>query len=66
MPAIDPRLKKIKNWLKKNPAISAAQIGKKVGLQRSNFSAALSGTRPLPEKYLEPLEKELEKYGFKK
>lgn len=66
MPAIDPRLKKIKDWLKKNPAISGAYIAGKVGLKRSNFSAALSGTRPLPDKYLEPLEKELEKYGFKK
>lgn len=66
MPAIDPRLKKIKDWLKKNPAISGAYIAGKAGLKRSNFSAALSGTRPLPDKYLEPLEKELEKYGFKK
>lgn len=66
MPAIDPRLKKIGYWLKKNPAISGAYIAGKVGLKRSNFTAALSGTRPLPAKYLDPLEKELEKYGYKK
>lgn len=62
----EKRFQKIKNWLEKNPAIRKPIISKAIGLDRSNFSAALSGARPLPEKYLEPLEKELEKYGFKK
>lgn len=66
MHKVEPRFKKIKDWLKKNPVIATGFVADNIGLKRSNFSAALSGTRPLPEKYLEPLENELKKYGYKK
>lgn len=66
MAKADARFKKMKDWLKKHPVIATGFVADNIGIERSNFSAALSGTRPLPAKYLDPLEKELENYGYKK
>lgn len=57
---------KIISWLIAHPAIDKGVICDKVGYDAGNMKKAMNGGRSIPAKYLDPLEKELEKYGYKK
>lgn len=66
MPSKKDKGQKIINWLIDHPLVSRSALCEKVKYDRGSLEQALNGGRSIPDKYLEPLEKELEKYGFKK
>lgn len=60
------RSDKILSWLLDHPLVSRSALCDKIGYDRGSLEQALKGGRSIPAKYLAPLEKELEKYGYKK
>ncbi len=56
---------KILKWLHNHPALKMDVIEREVGIPQSTLSRWKSGDRDLPDNHIEPLIKELKKYGLK-
>jgi hypothetical protein len=52
-------------WLRDHDLLSINRIERRVGIPQRVLAKALKGDRPLPEKYIRPLIKQLKKYGYK-
>jgi hypothetical protein len=54
----------ILNFLRARPLIKIGSIESQLGSTRCNLVKAIAGTRPLPEKYIQPLVEILKEYGY--
>jgi chromosome partitioning protein len=58
-------MEKLLDWLKDHDLLSINRLEERVGIPQRSLHKAIKGIRPLPEKYEQPLTKELKKYGYK-
>jgi hypothetical protein len=56
---------KILNWLAKRDLIAIARLEKKLGMKGRFLNQVLKRQKSLPDKYIEPMKKELRNYGYK-
>lgn len=56
---------KLLDWIKDHDLISINRLEERAGIPQRSLHKAIKGIRPLPEKYVKPLIKELKKYGYK-
>lgn len=56
---------KILDWIKEHDLLSINRLEERAGIPQRSLHKALNGVRPLPNKYVKPLEKILKKYGYK-
>jgi hypothetical protein len=59
-----PEAEKIFKWLQEHPHVSKRAICKQIGYSSHHLGSAMKKERGLPDKYIQPLIEELEKYGF--
>lgn len=52
------------DWLKAHDLLSLNRLEQITGMPQNSLHKAIKGVRPLPEKYVKPLVKELKKYGY--
>jgi hypothetical protein len=52
------------DWINKRDLISINRLEERAGIPQRVLSKALKGDRPLPEKYIKPLQKILKDYGY--
>lgn len=56
---------KLLDWIKDHDMLSINRLEERAGIPQRVLAKALKGDRPLPDKYVKPLEKILKKYGYK-
>lgn len=56
---------KIFKWLNEHDLIPPLRLERKLSIPDRSLTKAIAGLRPLPDKYIEPLIKELRRYGYK-
>jgi hypothetical protein len=56
---------KLLEWIREHDLLSINRLEERAGVPQRVLSKALKGDRPLPKKYIDPLIKQLKKYGYR-
>lgn len=65
MIGINYKSDKIVKFLKSHPAIAVAIIEKESKVRPLTIAHAMQGSRNIPKRHIDKIEKELKKYGYK-